>query len=60
MTQQNAALVEETAAASEEMSNQAQELLSMVVQFKIRDSLIMNSDSSKRKEIHIHGLQTKG
>jgi methyl-accepting chemotaxis protein len=59
MTQQNAALVEETAAASEEMSNQAQELLSMVQQFKIRDSLKSSADTSKRKEIHIHGLQTK-
>lgn len=59
MTQQNAALVEETAAASEEMSNQAQELLSMVQQFKIRDSLSSSTGSTKSKEIHIHGLQTK-
>ncbi len=60
MTQQNASLVEETAAASEEMSNQAQELLSMVQKFKIRDSLIDTNIITKRKEIHIHGLQTKG
>lgn len=59
MTQQNAALVEETAAASEEMSNQAQELLAMVQQFKIRDSLSSGTGSTKSKEIHIHGLQTK-
>lgn len=36
MTQQNAVLVEKTAVTSEEMSNQAQELLAMVQQFKIR------------------------
>lgn len=35
MTQQNAALVEQTASASEEMSNQANELLGMVEKFKI-------------------------
>ena len=37
MTQHNAALVEETASASEEMANQAQELMSLMTQFKIRD-----------------------
>ncbi len=59
MTQQNAALVEQTAAASEEMSNQAQELLAMVQQFKIRESFKSDSDTSKRKAIHIRELQTK-
>jgi len=39
MTQHNAALVEETAAASEEMSNQAQELMSLMSLFKIREKL---------------------
>lgn len=39
MTQHNAALVEETAAASEEMSNQAQELMSLVSLFKIREKI---------------------
>ena len=36
MTQQNAGLVEETASASEEMANQAQELIALVSRFKIR------------------------
>lgn len=35
MTQHNAALVEETAAASEEMSNQSQELRALMQQFKV-------------------------
>jgi methyl-accepting chemotaxis protein len=37
MTQQNAALVEETASAGESMAGQAQELLAMVRQFRISD-----------------------
>jgi methyl-accepting chemotaxis protein len=36
-TQQNAALVEETASASEEMANQAQDLLTLVKNFTIRE-----------------------
>jgi len=59
MTQQNAALVEETAAASEEMTNQAQDLLAMVQQFKISDNLAKAADNYKHKEIHIHSLKTK-
>jgi hypothetical protein len=59
MTQQNAALVEETAAASEEMSNQAQELLSLVQQFKIRDSFKNTTSDTKHKEIHIKGIHAK-
>ncbi len=39
MTQQNAALVEETASASEEMANQAQELLSLVDNFKLKETI---------------------
>jgi len=39
MTQHNASLVEETASASEEMSGQAQELMKMMTQFKIRASI---------------------
>jgi len=38
MTQQNASLVEETAAASEEMTNQARELLEMTGKFKLQSS----------------------
>ncbi len=37
MTQHNAALVEETASASEEMANQAQELVSLMSRFTIRE-----------------------
>ncbi|HOP65088.1 MAG TPA: methyl-accepting chemotaxis protein [Spirochaetota bacterium] len=37
MTQQNAALVEETASASEEMAGQAQELTSMMKRFTVSD-----------------------
>ncbi|HQO40121.1 MAG TPA: hypothetical protein PK986_06615, partial [Spirochaetota bacterium] len=39
MTQQNAALVEETASASEEMAAQAGELKELMKQFKINDDL---------------------
>lgn len=38
MTQQNASLVEETASASEEMSNQSHELLTLVERFKLDDA----------------------
>ncbi len=38
MTQQNASLVEETSSASEEMMNQAKELLEMVRKFRIRNA----------------------
>ncbi|HPS85695.1 MAG TPA: methyl-accepting chemotaxis protein [Spirochaetota bacterium] len=37
MTQHNAALVEETAGASEEMSNQAQDLIALISRFRIRE-----------------------
>jgi methyl-accepting chemotaxis protein len=45
ITQQNAALVEETAAGSEEMSSQAQELLEMISKFNVGEA------ASKIKEI---------
>ncbi len=48
MTQQNAALVEQTAAASQEMTNQAKELLTMVQRFKIRESLIVSAGYTKQ------------
>ncbi len=54
MTQQNASLVEETASASEEMSNQAQELLARMEQFKVRDDLYQGMYEKKHKEIHIN------
>jgi len=38
MTQQNAALVEETSAASDSMSEKAGELLSMIERFKITEA----------------------
>ncbi|HOP62572.1 MAG TPA: methyl-accepting chemotaxis protein [Spirochaetota bacterium] len=50
MTQQNAALVEETASASEQMANQAQELLSLMSRFTIRRDDIR---ADKKKEIHL-------
>lgn len=42
-TQQNAALVEETASASEQMANQAQEMLALVSRFKVRTKTSKNS-----------------
>jgi len=59
MTQQNAALVEETASASEEMTNQAQELLSMVQRFKIRESMQSNAFKKKHKEIHLQAASER-
>ncbi|MBN1495952.1 MAG: HAMP domain-containing protein [Spirochaetes bacterium] len=58
MTQQNAALVEETASASEEMSNQSQELIVMMEKFKIRDEVQSEVFSKKRKELHLHTVDT--
>jgi methyl-accepting chemotaxis protein len=54
MTQQNAALVEETASASEEMSNQSQELIGMMEKFRIRDEVQTEVYTKKRKELHLH------
>ena len=56
MTQQNAALVEETAAASEEMSNQAQDLLSMIKIFKVKDNTISNN----KMKNNISTIEEKG
>ena len=47
MTQQNAALVEQTASASEEMANQAQELIGLMSKFKINK----NHDSIRHQTI---------
>ncbi|MGL4369777.1 MAG: methyl-accepting chemotaxis protein, partial [Spirochaetota bacterium] len=54
MTQQNAGLVEETASASEEISNQAQDLLGTMERFKIRSQVKNDSHTEKHKEIHLH------
>ncbi|MBN2158582.1 MAG: cache domain-containing protein [Spirochaetes bacterium] len=54
MTQQNAALVEETASASEEMSNQSQELGMLVGKFKIRSEVRNDIFTKKTKEVHLH------
>jgi methyl-accepting chemotaxis protein len=54
MTQQNAALVEETASAGEEMSNQSQELIVMMEKFRIRDEVQSEVHTKKRKELHLH------
>ncbi len=59
MTQQNAALVEETAAASEQMTNQAQELLEKVSLFRINESFQDKTRDVKKPSVHIHTLQTK-
>ena len=56
MTQQNAALVEETASASEEMSNQAQELLTMMEKFKIRNENL-EKKTTGRKQMHIKAAE---
>ena len=58
MTQQNAGLVEETASASEEMANQAQELLAMMERFKINDQVKDNTYSQKHKELHLKTTQS--
>jgi methyl-accepting chemotaxis protein len=57
MTQQNAALVEETASASEEMANQAQELIEMMGKFKLNDAVKDMVDSAHHKEIHLRAAQ---
>jgi len=49
ITQQNAALVEETAAGSEEMSSQAQELLEMISKFNVGEAA---SKITEIKKIH--------
>ena len=59
MTQQNAALVEETASASEEMANQAQELLAMTQQFKIREASTTKINRIEHKEIHLKNAEKK-
>jgi methyl-accepting chemotaxis protein len=51
MTQQNAALVEETAAAGEEMSNQAQELMELMGTFKVKN---VNKFGIARKQIYLN------
>ena len=56
MTQQNAALVEETASASEEMANQAQELLAMTQQFKTGNG---TAGTFAKKEIHLKNLSRR-
>ncbi len=54
MTQQNAALVEETASASEEMTNQAQELLGMMTRFTVNEKLRNQMYQQNRKDMHLH------
>ncbi len=51
MTQQNAALVEETASASEEMAGQAQELLQMMHRFKTKN--VLHSEQKKNVAVKI-------
>lgn len=56
MTQQNAALVEETASASEEMANQAQDLISMVEKFKISENRKTTTAMSGKSRIHLKSV----
>jgi hypothetical protein len=49
MTQQNASLVEETASASEEMANQAQDLLLMMERFTIGEKREAGSPALRRR-----------
>jgi methyl-accepting chemotaxis protein len=58
MTQQNAALVEETASASEEMAGQARAMLEMMDTFKIRDTKKQDVFNTKHKEIHLKAAET--
>lgn len=60
MTQQNSALVEETASAGEEMSGQAQELLNMMGRFKIRKEIKGVAYSSKHREVHLSSGSKSG
>jgi len=59
MTQQNAGLVEETASASEEIANQAQDLLGTMERFRIRDGIRTASQSEKHKELHLNSSSKK-
>ena len=53
MTQQNSGLVEETASASEEIANQAQELLSIMERFKIREVKKTEAEKNGKHTIHL-------
>jgi methyl-accepting chemotaxis protein len=57
MTQQNAALVEETASASEQMANQAQELLGMMKKFRVKEGLTRELTLHKHKEVHLRAAE---
>ncbi|MFH0976780.1 MAG: hypothetical protein V1874_13430, partial [Spirochaetota bacterium] len=57
MTQQNAALVEETASASEEMANQAQELMGMIDKFTVSE--VNRSAVKTQKKIHLKANSNK-
>jgi hypothetical protein len=60
MTQQNAALVEETASASEEMANQAQELLDLTKRFKVDGDTHDEGQSKSVKIKSLHSAEKKG
>lgn len=60
MTQHNAALVEETAGASEEMTNQARELITLITKFRItgnRSTLSTDLISNKSSAADINSSQ---
>ncbi len=58
MTQQNAALVEETASASEEMANQAQEFLAMVQKFAISKTADIDRGKTRVMSLTAAGAET--
>jgi len=63
MTQQNAALVEEAAAAAENLQVQAQELSERVARFRVRGELNSNFDKSGARiasPVRLVGLANKG
>lgn len=61
MTQQNAALVEETASATEEMTARARDLLSMLKRFKIRELKQIAADPGREDLIsHDNAKQITG
>ena len=59
MTQHNAALVEETASASEEMANQAQELMSLMSLFKIREEKSSSVEKNRVSAGHAAPVKAK-
>jgi len=60
VTQQNAALVEEAAAAAESLEEQAQQLVQVVTRFKLEESAQAPKGVAERKTRKIEAATTKG